>query len=535
MTTVKEPTKSETLDEFDLLVQRWKENKTLFIQQVIFPQHTMLPFHRQMTNWKGVQYEGKQYEGILAPRGSGKSEVGTIGDSIYEVVHDPNVIAQIVAESELTAKKFLLGIKGHFERNERLRFFYGEHVSKDKWAATEIRSAQGTAIGQKDATISVIGAKGSITGARSTIQYCDDLVSLKNSKTDQLRADLYHWYNTTLCPILNPGGVQKIRGTRYYARDLYYKMLGDFSADAFLKVPALEVRPGSVDERAFRKGIIDEIGRGGRIKYHSTGNACVYPQTEEHSYWPARFPLNSLLQMRERDPISFALQYMNDTKLLRTKLLQPGALQMIPSDEMPNLSELVGYIGVDPARSLDGSGSLFALCVIGVDKATGQVYILREVSRRLASPDEMCRLMSNEYWNMRNQGLAIHGIAIEDNAFQGVLATHIKENHKIYGILPIFPRHTQTDKQMRFVNVAKWFNMMLVYFCRGTYQLMEDVADFPDCTFKDRVDAMMQAFEILESIGVKMMGLPIDFIGLAGIGDDAYIATLDDGDDYFGF
>lgn len=73
----------------------------------------------------------------------------------------------------------------------------------------------------------------------------------------------------------------------------------------------------------------------------------------------------------------------------------------------------------------------------------------------------------------------------------------------------------------------------LVYFCSGTYQLMEDVADYPDCEFKDRVDAMMIAFEILESIGVRMMGLPIDFIGLAGMGDDAYIISLDDGEDYF--
>lgn len=72
-----------------------------------------------------------------------------------------------------------MGIKGHFEKNETLRYFYGEHVSKDKWAATEIKSAQATTVGQKDATISVIGAKGSITGARSRIQYCDDLVSLK--------------------------------------------------------------------------------------------------------------------------------------------------------------------------------------------------------------------------------------------------------------------------------------------------------------------------------------------------------------------
>lgn len=83
MEVVKELTKSEKLDEFDLLVKRWKENKTLFIQQVVFPRHTMKSFHRQMINWKGIQYEGKSYEGILAPRGSGKSEVGTIGDSIF--------------------------------------------------------------------------------------------------------------------------------------------------------------------------------------------------------------------------------------------------------------------------------------------------------------------------------------------------------------------------------------------------------------------------------------------------------------------
>lgn len=121
---------------------------------------------------------------------------------------------------------------------------------------------------------------------------------------------------------------------------------------------------------------------------------------------------------------------------------------MIPGGDMPKLTELVGYIGVDPARSLDGSGSLFALCIIGVDKATGQVYILREVALRLASPDKMCQLMSNEYWNMRNQGLSIHGIAIKDNAFQGVLSTHIKENHvrNMVFCLLCLDRHKQINK-----------------------------------------------------------------------------------------
>lgn len=120
--------------------------------------------------------------------------------------------------------------------------------------------------------------------------------------------------------------MQKIRGTRYYARDLYHKLLSDFTTDAFLIIPALLHKPGKVDEYAFPVGTVEEMGRGGRVKYNSTGHACVWPKSEEHSYWKERFKLHSLLQTKIRDPISFALQYMNSTKLLRTKLLEPGCI-----------------------------------------------------------------------------------------------------------------------------------------------------------------------------------------------------------------
>ena len=427
-----------------------------------------------MVDHKGVKHAGKWFAGVLAPRGSWKTGVGTIGDAIWEVVHDANTALQICAESQETGKKFLAEIKGNFEENNTLRYFYGEHVSDRKWSATELNSAQRTEV-QKEPTIEVLGVGGRIVGRRAKKQYMDDCVSMINSATDHLRKKLYDWYCTVFEPILNPGGTQVMRGTRYYPRDLYYSLIRDYGPDYMLRIPGL------------------------------TMNA----QGEYQSYWPERFPVEDLLVRRKTNPQSFALSIQNDCALMMSQIINTNMLRIVKDSELSDPNDTIAYMGVDPARKVDGPGSWFAIASIAQNQKTGRIDCLREVVAKLATPDKMCELIAKEYWHMRERGYAVQAINIEDNGFQGVLANQINAEPMKYGCLPIIPCTTIVNKDAAFINNARWINAGHVVFAQDAYRLLEDIAGYPDCEVKDRVDAWGRAVELIDKVGSSAFTLDI--------------------------
>jgi len=485
----------------------------------------MTPFQAKIVNWEGKQFAGQWIQGVLAPRGSGKSEVGTIGDCTHEICYDPELTSQIIAESEGTACVFLSAIRQHLERNPLILSCFGKHESEKEWSITRITSAQRKSI-KKEPTVQCLGAAGRIVGRHVRIQWCDDLVSLTNSATEETRKKLKHWYSTALCPILDPGGFQRIRGTRYFQKDLYYSLLKMYGESAFLKIPALYYDDTFVDTCAMPQGDIEFQGPEGIIKFNSQGLSCLYPQSYEHSYWPERFPLWVLLQLRMKDVISFNTQYQNNTNVLKSELLNEGALVVAKESEIPPIDKLVCYQGVDPARKASGDGCLFSITTIGVDKWTGLIYILRQTDRKLADPDLMCKFIVGEYYWIKRLGGTIQAIGIESNAFQGILATSIRANPKEYGVLPITPKNTGKDKEMRFINVSKYFNMGHVRFHPSCAKLLEDVAEFPDCDLKDRVDSMMHAFEVFEMGGSKFLGFDMDITRWIGTGSETQVLDL---------
>jgi len=434
-----------------------------------------------MLDYEGIWTSGKNFQAVLAPRGSWKTGIGTIGDATWEVCHDPNIPMQIMAESQETGKKFLSEIKQHLQLNETLRYFYGEHVPAKGWTTTEFTSAQRTVI-QKEPTIEVLGVGGRLVGRRSMKQYLDDLVSLTNSRTDHTRAQLVDWYNNVAEPILNPGGVQKIRGTRYYARDLYYSLMDMYGDNLFCIIPAIWTDVNGI----------------------------------ERSYWPERFPLKDLLERRKRDPISFSLQFMNDTSLLLSQLILPGVLRTLKESDWPDPKDCIGYIGVDPARKTAGRGSWFAVVSGMQSKKTGMIYIRRVITKKLATPEAMMKLIAGEYRFMREMGVVVRTINIESNAFQGILVSEYRANAQKYGVMPIIGSSTLTDKETAFIAQAKYFNSELVWFHPECFRLLEDVAAFPDSKIVDQVDALVRMFEAIDKGGYSARALPLNVTGQFG-------------------
>jgi len=422
-----------------------------------------------------IATEGRMYGGILAPRNAWKTGIATVGDGIHEIVHDPNMFGQICSEAMGLGKKALAQMKAHFERNTKLRYYYGEHVSKTMWNRDMIYSAQRTTL-EKDPTLEVIGLSGAIVGGRANIQWMDDCVSLKNSATPEMRSKHVEWYNNVFNPILNPGGQQRIRGTRYYAHDLYNTLMEYYGKDLFLVIPAILTTADQV----------------------------------EHSYWPARFPLEVLLQMRKKNPVAFALQMMNNVKFLLNKLIDTNLLRIVEWKDVPPFEEMIFYIGIDPASKMDGSGSYFALVTIGQHQKTGLIYVLRERRVHLATPDAMLKFVAEEYNWIRGQKGVVHTINSESNGFQRVLGNTVKAEPKRYGLLPFTQSDTGVNKQAAFIAQSKWINMDMVRFTPEVYRLVEDIAAAPDIEFWDAVDAFVRALESVDRLCSPSIAIKLD-------------------------
>lgn len=467
-------------DEREVLKNRWKVSPGLFMHQVV----GLKPYEYQtkMLNFKGILYkDGRVYQAVILPRDSGKSELGTIGEAIWYICHNPNIVTQIIAETIDLAMDFLSAIKMQFEQNKAILEVYGDHKGK-AWSAKRIISKQRNIV-RKEATVQCLGAGGAVVGRHVDIQWLDDVVSKKNSRTPELREELKDWYVKLICPILNPGGIQKIRGTRYYHQDLYSFLRKAYGSEAFFTLKSL-----TKDEN---------------------GNYV--------SYCPERYSVENLLAIKQRDLVAFLTQYQNETSILVSNIIGEGNIITVDEREIPPWEELTGFMGLDPAIKKKDKTDPFSLHTLGVHKATGLIYLLRQVSiEGVSKPDDpytMLEIVLKEWHYLRSRGLQVWAIGAEANAFQALLHNVVRNNAQKYGMLPFIEVYNLRDKSQRLHAIAHYFTRKLVRVDGSLDTLIEQLAQFPDVEKDDEVDSMMNAFQVMEETGTEALGLPIDIIG----------------------
>lgn len=123
-------------------------------------------------------------------------------------------------------------IKGHFEKNEALRFLYGDQVNSDeKWTETQIVLA-GRTSNLKEPSIQVGSIDTSLTSQHYDLIICDDLVSRNNIGTkEQMQKVKQYWKD--IQSLLEPDGMIIVVGTRWNFDDLYGDLL---KLDGFVRM-----------------------------------------------------------------------------------------------------------------------------------------------------------------------------------------------------------------------------------------------------------------------------------------------------------
>jgi hypothetical protein len=154
---------------------------------------------------------------IVVPRGCFKSTLCSISYPIWLLIRNPN--ERILLDSELytNSSKFLREIKGHLGSQHMIELF-GEFQTDNNWNESEITIKQRTKV-YKESSITCSGIGAQKTSQHYSTIIADDMNSLDNSMTSELREKVINHYRLYIS-LLEPGGTLVIVGTRYAMGDL---------------------------------------------------------------------------------------------------------------------------------------------------------------------------------------------------------------------------------------------------------------------------------------------------------------------------
>lgn len=399
-----------------------------------------------------LQHQFRYHDNLqIAPRGSGKSTICTVGRTIFDLIKNPNLRICIASRIRPQSIMRLREIRSHFETNSLLIEMFGPQANpRGLWNATEIEVLPRTST---DATPSImcVGATGSIAGAHFDISREDDLIDKTNSATETTRVEFLEWYNATYEPMFDPAtpdvpqrGTHDRVGTRYHPLDAYGTWIKQ-------------------SEEAKRLG-----------EKHMAINvvpALTLVDGQEISFWPERWNVEELRSRRRKiGRIAFDFQYQGITTGAQGELFNWDDFIEIAEDDVPK--GLKKYLGVDLAISEKRRADNFAMVVIGVDGRGDEAcyYILDYFQAKITSmPDQVSQIvkMANKHKVLR--------IGVDSQGYQRAVATEVKKKLPHIPVKKILAGKAGTDKVSRGQGIQPIVESRRVFLpCRVESQVLRE-------------------------------------------------------------
>lgn len=446
---------------------------------------------------ENILYHAESYTQSLdlAPRGSGKSRIITIGYAAWRALIDPNIRILIVSDTDDHAVRFLGTIKTALKHHPLIKQHFG-NLAGEKWTDHQIEVLGRTKI-LTEATITAHGAySGAVTSGHYDIIICDDLVNFENSRTEGSRIRMLEWFKQTLLPTLIPGGELHVIGTRYHFLDLYQNMIDDLGYDTQIQQAIMRDEEGN--ERSIWESYMPLENR-------------IHPVTGKIT--------EGLKTIQENlGGVIFNLQYQNDAELMKkgnifeydwfrwyeTETVDNTTYVIRPDGGRIPMDRLIIYAGVDPSIGENDQSDFFAVCVIGVDKIMRDIYVL-DITKARLSYDGRGRIIESKY-------LMWHPfvIGIEDVAFQKEFCQRIR---KTYPYIRVREIKTTKDKVSRAYHRSGLVQNGKVFVKKGMADFVEELCIMPEGAHDDQFDAFDFAVAVSDTAGGESKQTPIPKTG----------------------
>lgn len=398
------------------------------------------PFHELL--W--AHHESTNNILDLCPRSWGKTTVGTILSIVLEILYDRDIRILLASETVSQAQIFLKEVKAIL-KHDRIIELFGD-LEGDTWHESAI-NVIGQTSARKEKTIMTTGVDGAVTGYHFNIIYADDLVSLKNARTETRRETVKNWFKTTLLPcVIDENSKMRLRGTRYHPDDLYEELMNNSP----------------------------------KFKNSTMIVTALDPDTGKSNN-PITFSTEFLIAQREdMGEAAFKSQYLQDPTALAGDIFDDKHFKYVNS--IPYGVKY--FMGVDLAIGEKSHNDEFAIVVIAVDPKTRYIYLVDYYHGKISLDQQNEKIL--QYYEKYDVLLA----GVESNAFQMAKIKELRNDTRYQDIrtLPIF---TDTDKITRAQIMQVLFEKNEVYFLKqhkDSY-FSEQILSMPNGKYDDLFDA----------------------------------------------
>lgn len=403
----------------------------------------------------------KKFKLILVPREHFKTSYFTIGGTVQDLVINPNIRILLANATLGNAQSFLREIKEHFERNQKLRYYYPEVVdwvnNATKWSEKQIIIPR-TRVG-KEPTIETTGVGGNLVSQHYDKVILDDLVNMDNTAT-RLQAEKVIDYFKYCLSLLETDGELLVIGTRWSYYELYQYILDELKEDFDILI-----------------------------------RDCWKPGTNrKEPYFPEKFTQEHLEKLRRvQGSYIFSCQYENNPVDVEKAIFKKSYFQYY--DTLPEILYITTT--VDPNLSEKLKADYGVILTLGQD-LKGNLYVI-DIIRQQMNPYTLINRML--FTKLKWKPITL---AVEQNALQKTLKYFFDEVLANRGVdLPIVPIKVdnQKSKEMRISALQPFFENKKIFFPRShphLKDLEEELLKFPLARTDDIVDALSSQLQFTQ-------------------------------------
>lgn len=357
-----------------------------------------------------------------------KSTLANVVLTIWFLINDRNLSGAIISATARQAQGFLRIIKWHLEKNPLLRQDFPE-IEPDYdegWSTEKLFIKRDIWAKSKDPSIMAIGTGGELQGSRLKFLIGDDICSIKNSSTEQMREKISQWWNETVDNRVVEDGIVVLLGTLQNNNDLlcalsskHYEIQMGRSTETLDEDDYNYLHLQGYDRENDAPLWADQWSKRRHEKKINTIGSTAYEKT---------------IQNNREENVNSCFSEIKILNYLRKDLPQV------------NYSIIIGFdpaIAKNKQTAEEKDQDHCGLAVIFEDNRTRDLFLVEEKIEHLTFPEQL-KLLKRTYLKYKVRYNVKIKIGIESNAYQLAL-----DQFLYYSKLPVFPVNVHQDKLTR--------------------------------------------------------------------------------------
>ncbi len=404
-------------------VRQRAEGELFFFAQLMNPTRIYGEIHKQVFEFLSKK-DAKPNQLLLLPRGHQKSHCLAVWCA-WHITNHPETTILYASSTERLAIKQIYAIQQIIESPDYQQLWpemvHPDQGKREKWAAKEfiVDHPVRKQLGVRDSTVSVGSVGSNTTGLHCDVLVFDDLVTPDNAYTAIGRETVEDAYSM-FSSVLNPGGMTKAAGTRYFPSDIYSQMVQEI-------IPTFD-DSGDISGEESIWEIMEEV-----VEDKGDGHGKFLWPRSQHAV-TKRFEgfdqkILAGIKAKYKNPWQYYSQYYNDPNDPESARLSTDKFQYYDKENLRwhdghwhyktnrlNLAAAADFAYTDKEKS-----DFSAIVVAGIDE-DGFIYILdMEMYKSQKWEDHYLKIQTlSQRWGLKR-------IKVESNAGANIIINAVQD------------------------------------------------------------------------------------------------------------